>query len=688
MSLQSRLFAIIIVIVVAPLTVASFLARGLVSRELEQRAFGEINQGARTAAALYEIQLRDARDRANLLATDQEFQGLLLDKNYAGLQALLDRRLAESRERARQEAPGGTDLDLIDFLVVSDPSGAPLAAALAEPDFVPAFPPPSKEEIAGNIGQVSRGALGAPVPITSREGTQTIATLSAGYYLDSSFARALAAGTDVDSTIVVNQTVIATTVESARATQTEVKVPLPGTQTDIKTSIGSESVFASAVKLGPDIPISQFALLVSTPQDPVISVTATMTTSMIILLLLAILVAASLGYLLARGITRPVRELVAGANAIASGNYDQHIQAPSRDEVGQLAKAFNEMAMRLSEHIEQLNESREKLKRALTRFGQTLRSTHDLDQLLNEVVDTSIDHLQARRGMVMLLDHGAKELRVSVSRGTQKDDLRLKVGEGLAGYVAESGHPLRLPDGSNPASPSPTEPDFRTAMLVPIFAQERVTGVLGLYDKEGGIDFSEADMATLLSLADQAGVAIENVILHDQAQRLSITDGLTGTWNLRYFKMQVEREIERSARFHRPISLLMIDIDDFKVVNDSYGHQRGNAVLIDLVSRIRFTIREIDVLARWGGEEFVVILPETDASGGMLTAEKIRSVVAAKSFEGKPETKITISIGVACYPSHGSDEDSVVQAADTALLKAKAEGKNRVVLYSPEDKRT
>lgn len=225
-------------------------------------------------------------------------------------------------------------------------------------------------------------------------------------------------------------------------------------------------------------------------------------------------------------------------------------------------------------------------------------------------------------------------------------------------------------------------------MLVPIFAQERVTGVLGLYDKEGGIDFSEADMATLLSLADQAGVAIENVILHDQAQRLSITDGLTGTWNLRYFKMQVEREIERSARFHRPISLLMIDIDDFKVVNDSYGHQRGNAVLIDLVSRIRFTIREIDVLARWGGEEFVVILPETDASGGMLTAEKIRSVVAAKSFEGKPETKITISIGVACYPSHGSDEDSVVQAADTALLKAKAEGKNRVVLYSPEDKRT
>lgn len=221
-------------------------------------------------------------------------------------------------------------------------------------------------------------------------------------------------------------------------------------------------------------------------------------------------------------------------------------------------------------------------------------------------------------------------------------------------------------------------------MLVPIFAQERVTGVLGLYDKEGDQDFTESDMASLLSLADQAGVAIENVILHDQAQRLSITDGLTGTWNLRYFKMQIEREIERSARFRRPFSLLYIDIDDFKVVNDTYGHQRGNAVLVDLVSRIRSTIREIDVLARWGGEEFVVILPETDASGGVLAAEKIRAVVAEEPFEGNPDLKVTISAGVSCYWQHGSDEESLVDAADTALLKAKAEGKNRVVLYSQE----
>lgn len=669
MSLQSRLFAIIIAIVVLPLLAASLLGRGIINRELERRAYGQIAQGARTATIVYEVQLRNARDRAELVANDEEFQSHLLSKDYAALQRFLDRRLAESQDR-------------IDFLVVADSAGKPLAAALSPAEFLPAFSPLTQESIAAPGDPSARGALTAPIPINSPEGAQTLAVLSTGYYLDNAFARVLVAGTEVDATILIGGTAVSSTVRSASQAEGPVKISIPEKQTQIKSSIEGEKVFASPVQLRPDLPVSEFALLVSAPQGPVLSVTSAMTTSMIIVLLLAILAAASLGYILARGITRPVRELVAGANAVAGGNYDQHIQVRSRDEVGQLATAFNEMAMRLSEHIDELKESREKLKRALTRFGQTLRATHDLDQLLNEVVETSIDHLQARSGVVMLVDHGARELRVSVSRGTSLDGLRLKLGEGLAGYVAESGNPLRLPDGGSSSSAAAQEPRFRTAMLVPIFAQERVTGVLGLYDKEGGLDFSEGDLATLLSLADQAGVAIENVILHDQAQRLSITDGLTGTWNHRYFKMQIERELERSARFRRPFSLLMLDIDDFKVVNDNYGHQRGNAVLVELVSRIRFTIREIDVLARWGGEEFVVILPETDASGGVLTAEKIRSVVAEKPFEGSPDLKITVTVGVACYWQHGSDEESLVQAADTALLDGKAEGKNRVVLFS------
>ena len=152
-------------------------------------------------------------------------------------------------------------------------------------------------------------------------------------------------------------------------------------------------------------------------------------------------------------------------------------------------------------------------------------------------------------------------------------------------------------------------------------------GVVCLYDREDGQQFSEADMSTLISLADQAGVAIENVFLHERAKRLAITDGLTGIWNRRYFQMQFEQEMERSVRFRRPFTLVLLDIDDFKAINDTYGHQRGDSVLIELAARVKGGIRDIDVVARYGGEEFALILPETDGEGGRRLSEKIRGEV-------------------------------------------------------------
>ena len=161
-------------------------------------------------------------------------------------------------------------------------------------------------------------------------------------------------------------------------------------------------------------------------------------------------------------------------------------------------------------------------------------------------------------------------------------------------------------------------------------------------------------------------------------------DGLTGIWNHRWFQIQFAQEIDRAERFGRPFSLLIIDIDDFKAFNDTYGHQLGDFVLVELARRVRSAIRDVDMFARYGGEEFELLLSETDMAGAVKTAEKLRSIVADTPFESdlSPEPlKVTVSVGVASYPEAGIDRPSIFKAADFAMYAAKAAGKNRVVAH-------
>src|SRR5439155_7067988 len=219
------------------------------------------------------------------------------------------------------------------------------------------------------------------------------------------------------------------------------------------------------------------------------------------------------------------------------------------------------------------------LKRSLSRFGETLRSTHDLGKILQVVLDTSVDALRASGGVLMVVDSDQRELTVAAARGVEAADLRLEVGEGIAGAVAHTGEPVRVPDGPGEPDgsglaggaedgypwelpdPSPVEPLFRTAIWVPVFAQGRIFAVLSLFDREDDGTFTAGYLDTVLSLADQAGVAIDNVVLHQEAQRLSITDGMTGIWNHRYFQLRFDQEMDRSSRFRRPFCLLLCDID-------------------------------------------------------------------------------------------------------------------------------
>lgn len=281
--------------------------------------------------------------------------------------------------------------------------------------------------------------------------------------------------------------------------------------------------------------------------------------------------------------------------------------------------------------------------------------------------------------------------------------LTIPLGVGLLGSVAASGEPRRGRVDRDGPQLAADEPACTTYVVVPFSAPPPVVdpsdpaapqdsaarpastprslGVLALYDRLGSDEFDDSDLVMLRTFAAQAAVAVDNVRIHREAQRLSRTDPLTGLWNYRQLQETLHREIERANRFRRRLTVLALDLDRFKEINDTYGHLAGDAVLKEFARRIRGEIREIDGAFRNGGEEFVVLLPETDVSGGAVVAERLGAVVRGEPIEvdvaGKPvRIPVTVSIGVAVYPDHGESGQQVLDAADEALYAAKASGRD------------
>jgi diguanylate cyclase (GGDEF)-like protein len=196
-----------------------------------------------------------------------------------------------------------------------------------------------------------------------------------------------------------------------------------------------------------------------------------------------------------------------------------------------------------------------------------------------------------------------------------------------------------------------------------------------------GEPFTREEEELLEYLAGQAVVSIENASLHETVERQAVTDELTGLANVRAFTSALDRELERSRRFDTPLALVMLDLDDFKRVNDTYGHQQGDEVLAQVAGVLRDISRELDTPARYGGEEMAVVLPQTDVDGAELLAERIREAVEAlpvPRMRGGGALHVTASFGVASVPDEAADRESLIAAADAALYRAKRGGKNRV----------
>ena len=394
----------------------------------------------------------------------------------------------------------------------------------------------------------------------------------------------------------------------------------------------------------------------------------------------AVLIAVLLGRWLARDLTRDLEDLTDAVESVAAGDLGRTISVRKNDEAGRLAAAFNHMTAELRSYITALESSRDEMRSNLHRLGEALSATHDLDSLLPVVLQTARTSVAAGAGVVMLSVDGGPLVGFA-EQGMAAQRLRaipsLPLGVGVLGRVAKAGTAVRGRIGEEPLRPAPGEPLDAQVLAVPLERAPNVLGVLAVF-AQGDIGFTADDEAALATLAGQAAIAVENVLLHGEAKRMSVTDPLTGLANFRSMSTTLNSEIERAVRFRRPLGLLMLDLDHFKEVNDMHGHARGDDVLRELSRRVSGQVREVDVFARYGGEEFVLILPETDRDGVAAMARRVCDVVRASPFRdgGGAELPITISIGGASFPEDGTTGEALLRAADEALYRAKRAGRN------------
>jgi diguanylate cyclase (GGDEF)-like protein len=341
-----------------------------------------------------------------------------------------------------------------------------------------------------------------------------------------------------------------------------------------------------------------------------------------------------LAYTFGRTIVRSLGELAAAAGGIAKGRLDQRVPVRGRDEFAALGEAFNDMAAQLEQRLRELDAERGRVRDTIARFGDALAATHDPYALLPVIVQNTVEAT------------GAAGARLVVN-GKE---------------IAREGDPA---DGGRP-------------LAIPLGLDGRESGVLYLTPKEP--DFSDEARELAHWLGSQASIALENARLHRLVERQANTDGLTELPNRRHFEEALEAEISRAERFEGSLALILADLDDFKQVNDRYGHQAGDDVLQTFADILRTTVREIDLPARYGGEEFAVLLPQTDLEGAHQLAERLRRALAARPMATHPGglVAVTASFGVAAFPDAPTPA-ALFAAADEALYRAKRAGKNCVV---------
>jgi diguanylate cyclase (GGDEF)-like protein len=309
-------------------------------------------------------------------------------------------------------------------------------------------------------------------------------------------------------------------------------------------------------------------------------------------------------------------------------------------------------------------------------------SSDNLDVVLEELLTKVLLIAEFQTGWLLLKD--GDRLSLKMSRGMSPKFRQKIESDALASYCEElmtsKGEPLFVLEGDEVSKiPVLYDEKFALLVVVPLGSGGDITGLLFLASRVGrNVDFDFASLMTLIG--NQVTHIIGKLKLYLETERLSVTDALTGLYNTRYFYKALENEIARTNRYDEPFSLMLFDIDNFKALNDNSGHQAGDDVLHQLALILKSISRETDAVVRYGGEEFIIILPNTPEEEAVFLANRIRSTVHDFKFlvNGTEEVKITLSGGIASYPKNAGDSKSLLNAADTALYHAKAAGKNLV----------
>ncbi len=314
-------------------------------------------------------------------------------------------------------------------------------------------------------------------------------------------------------------------------------------------------------------------------------------------------------------------------------------------------------------------------------LGKALTSSLQLDQVLRTIMEKIEEFLHPDTWSLLLVDEARRDLyfELAVGKGAQAlKDVRIQFGQGLAGWVAEHSEAVIVPDVSKDTRffgkvDEKTKVETRSIVAVPVRFRSQVLGVIELINCVGSEGFHERDLALLEALADFAAIAIENARTVERIQQLTITDDCTSLYNARHLNFMLETEIYRSQRYGFEFALIFLDLDYFKRVNDTYGHLMGSKLLAEIGQMIKNSCRLIDFPFRYGGDEFVVLLPQSSKENAYIVAQRLHKMVGETVWlksEGL-NVHITASFGVAAYPTDSRTKADLLHLADEAMYLVK-----------------
>jgi diguanylate cyclase (GGDEF)-like protein len=320
------------------------------------------------------------------------------------------------------------------------------------------------------------------------------------------------------------------------------------------------------------------------------------------------------------------------------------------------------------------------------RLARSLTSSFDTDAILRTILDHMEHLIDAELWTLLMLDEPRQELYYAIAAGGEEAslrDLRVKVGEGIAGWGAQHGETLIVPETVDDprlheSTPAPVR-KVRSVIALPLRGRKCALGVIEILNPRAG-QLNDYTIAFLHILADHAAIAIENANDVARIQQLTITDDTTGLFNVRHLYDVLARELDHCARKGLPLSLAFLDLDRFKLVNDEHGHLIGSELLARTADRLQQLSRPQDVCFRYGGDEFVILMPRTSAADSLAQARSLLTALMATEFRMKTglRLRVSASIGVSTAPRDGATVHSVIGAADTRMYAVKTTGRGNV----------